>query len=186
MLREKHLNVFNITTTCTMTALLIACLVSNRWLVNDRLQTFEGIWRGCQEISFGHGAVCAPFSARTDLEGAMRVLMVLASLTSSICIGLTVLTMNVKYISPGHVYASSFLTFLFVVVALPIKTYELLHFMEQSKDTNYTFGWSFYVGVTGSVIAVVFPVVGIFLMRKLHEPEYTSNEQSDDLIFERF
>ena len=186
MLQEKHVNLFNIVTSCILTATLIACCVSNRWQVNNRLQTYEGIWRDCQEISFGEGSVCAPFPSKNSLEEAVRVLMVLAILIAGGCIGLTVLSVNVKYISPGHVYACSFVTFILVIIALPIKTHQLLGFMEQSKDSDYAFGWSFYMGWISAALAIFFPLVGLLLLRKLSEPGDTFDEQSDDLTFERF
>ena len=189
MLLERHLNLYNIITSCLLTAVLTASLVSNRWMQNARLQTYEGIWRDCQEISFGLGSVCAPFPAKNAMEDAIRVLMVLAVMIASVgCIGLTIMSVNVKYVRPVHVYVCSFVSFVLLIIAVPMKTYQLVSFMDQAVDNNYVFGWSFYMGWVGTVLAVFFPLVGIVLLKKLSDSDDDDrfDEQSDDLVFERF
>ena len=190
MLLEKHLNLYNILTSCLLTAILAASLVSNYWMQNNRLQTYEGIWRDCQEISFGLGSVCAPFPAKDAMEDAIRVLMVLAVMIASVgCIGLTILSVNVKKVKPVHVYICSFISFILLIIAVPMKTYQLVTFMDgAATDNHYVFGWSFYMGWIGTTLAVLFPLVGIVLLKKLSDSDDDDrfDEQSDDLVFERF
>jgi len=183
---ERNLNIFNVVGTVIVTILLLASCVGNSWLVNDRLQTYSGIWRNCQQLSFGEGSVCAPYPARDAQDHVIRAFVVTAVLSAMTAIGFSILAANMRYIKYGYIYVVICLSFLSMLAALPLYTQRTVVFINQSRDSNYGFGWSFIVGWVGAAVALLLAVIGTITIGRLSEPVETSEEQTDDLIFERF
>lgn len=183
---ERNLNIFNLIGTVLVTVLLLASCAGNNWLVNDRLETYTGVWRTCQQLSFGKGSVCAPYSPRDAQEHVIRAVLVIAVLLAILAVTFSILAANVRYIKYGHVYVVLYLIFLSMLAALPLYTHKTITFINQSRDMYYRFGWSFIVGWVGAVVALLLAVFGTIMIGRLSEPVETSEEQTDELIFERF
>ncbi|XP_066923208.1 epithelial membrane protein 1-like [Clytia hemisphaerica] len=184
---KSHLNVFNITVGVALTILILSCIAGNSWLINKRLQSFSGIWRRCYETSNEQGTICVPYEARDTKEKLLRTFLILAALSAALCIGFSVLAIYVKYINHIHVYFIMFLTFICLICSVPLKTQQIILEMEAKKDDNYyAFGWAFYVSWISVFLALVFGICGLVGLRYLEGPEENFEEQTDELIFERF
>ena len=184
---KSHLNVFNITVGVTLTILILSCVAGNSWLINKRLQSFSGIWRKCFETSNQQGTICVPYEARDTKEELLRTFLILAALSAALCIGFSVLAIYVKYINHVHVYFIMFLTFICLICSVPLKTRQIILEMESKREnTDYAFGWAFYVGWISAFLSLMFGICGLVGLHYLEEPEDNFEEQTDELIFERF